>query len=207
MAVPKTSTTSLPTLPIFLNISPKLLVTLEISSEIPPIDLNVSFICPASFNPDAVCKPFIIVLKSILPTALPRPSPNEVKTVPNGAIMDLTLPNILLKSMLPIALKKSPTPVLSASNLSPMKVKALFKPVPILSNTCSLNAFETVLAKLPIVEVTDNTAEPIEGNTPSKGFNPFTTFPTALPTVLNTSNTPLKVFLIFLAVSSFILNL
>ena len=163
--------------------------------------------CPASLSPEAVCNPFIIVSKFIVPIASPIPSPNVDITVPTGFSILPRLPNTLLKSTLPIESKKLLIPVFKLSNLSPMKVKALFKPVPILSNTCSLSAFETVLANLPIVEVTDNTAEPIEGNTPSKGFNPFTTFPTALPTVLNTSNTPLKVFLIFLAVSSFILNL
>ena len=163
-------------------------------------------ICPASLSPEAVCKPFIIVSKFIDPTALPIPSPSVVKTVPTGFSKFPKLPNILPMSILPNELKKSPIPTFRASNLSPIKVNAVFNPAPILLNTCSLNALDTTLANFPIVEVTDNTAEAIGGNIPNKGENPFITFPTALPTDLKTSNIPLNVFLIFLAVSSFILN-
>ena len=85
---------------------------------------------------------------------------------------------------------------------------ALFIPVDIFPNMLvSLTTFAKLEAKLPIPEVTDNSTDPKLPNTLPNGVNAFATLTIVSLTTLNTSNIPLNVVLIFLAVSSFILIL
>ena len=121
-----------------------------------------------------------------------------------------------LENILPIVSNTLPTFILdiNSDTLSPAVLRAVptasnavFIPVPIFSNILLLLAASPILdTKLPILEVIVKKPEPIGLMTPNNGVKPLTTPTTASFTVSNMVNTPLKVFLSLLAVSSLILK-
>ena len=137
--------------------------------------------------------------------------PTLVRIVPNAvpigcSIFPIPL-NIFPISAVLIEPKKLDMLVFSDVNAPINLVIVLLTPSPNLLNTFSSNVENTELNAFPNPEVTDNKPDPILGSKLPRGLNALITLPIALPTVLKTSNNPLNVSFIFLAVSSFILNL
>ena len=181
-----------------------LLVSPNISSSHPIPFLSVLLKPPpANITP----KPPSMVLKLIVPNALPIPSIIGDKPFPMFPKNLPIEPNILPKSILPIDLTKLDIAFPTPSITLPTPENPLLIISAALPNTLLLSIASAILdTKFPIPDVTERAIFPIPPNTLPSGDNALNTAPTALPTVLNTENTPLNVFFIFPAVSSLTLS-